>query len=84
MKFGAAPKTLPFGRPVAPGAGRLSVRDVSTPLEPENLAELIGDCADIPQDLRRAREAVPLPPAPASWSVNDSCLAQVADLDDYA
>jgi hypothetical protein len=57
---------------------------VSTPAEPETLAELISDCADIPQDLRLPREAVPRPPAPNAWSVDESCHAQVADLDYYA
>jgi hypothetical protein len=84
MDFGTASRTLPFGRAVAPGAGRPSVTSVSTPVEPETLAELISDCAEIPQDLRPVSEAVPRPPAPASWTVDDSCHAQVADLDDYA
>ncbi|SFQ37046.1 hypothetical protein SAMN05421810_106330 [Amycolatopsis arida] len=51
--------------------------------EPETLGELIADCAEIPTDLRPGP-----PPAPRStvvepWTVDDACLAQVADLDTY-
>jgi hypothetical protein len=57
---------------------------VSATTEPESLAELINDCADIPAGLRVQREAAPRPPAPRSWTVDEACHSQVADLDDYA
>ena len=57
---------------------------MTTSTEPENLAELISDCADIPQDLRTRRETMPRPPAPRGWSVDEACHSTVADLDDYA
>jgi hypothetical protein len=57
---------------------------VSATTEPESIAELINDCADIPADLRVQREVAPRPPAPRSWTVDDACHSQVAGLDDYA
>ncbi|WAL67264.1 hypothetical protein ORV05_05615 [Amycolatopsis cynarae] len=54
------------------------------PAEAESLNELISDCADIPQELRRRREATPRPPAPRSWTVDEGTHAQVADLDEFA
>ncbi|HVW40403.1 MAG TPA: hypothetical protein VHC18_03540 [Amycolatopsis sp.] len=56
---------------------------MSAPTEPENLAELISDCADIPQHLRPQREAAPRPPAPRGWSVDERCHSQVAAWEDY-
>ncbi|HJQ45187.1 MAG TPA: hypothetical protein VJ870_02530 [Amycolatopsis sp.] len=56
---------------------------MSAPTEPENLAELISDCADIPHDLRVRREAAPRPPAPRGWSVDERSHSQVAAWEDY-
>ncbi|NIH87854.1 hypothetical protein [Amycolatopsis granulosa] len=56
---------------------------MSTMTEPETIAELIDDCADIPADLRVARASLPRPPAPGNWAVDDACHAQVAGLEDY-
>jgi hypothetical protein len=51
-------------------------------LETESLGDLIADCALIPDSLRA--EAPTGPPAAARpWTVDDSCHAQVADLDEY-
>jgi len=44
--------------------------------------ELIEDCADIPAAVRTS-PALPAPRAAEKWRVNDQCLAQVNDLDDY-
>jgi hypothetical protein len=57
---------------------------VNTATEPETLAELISDCADIPADLREQRPSTPTPPAPRVWTVDDACHSQVAGLDEYA
>jgi hypothetical protein len=57
---------------------------VNTATEPETLAELISDCAEIPGGLRSAPEAAPLPPAPRAWSVDEACHSRVAGLEDYA
>lgn len=54
------------------------------PAEAETLDELISDCADIPQELRRRRATTPRPPAPRSWTVDDGAHSQVADLDEFA
>ncbi|HEU5473960.1 MAG TPA: hypothetical protein VFV67_25215 [Actinophytocola sp.] len=51
--------------------------------EPESMAELIADCADIPSSLRAERSYLPLPRAATHWEVDDACLAQVQDLDEY-
>lgn len=46
------------------------------------MGELIADCAEIPQDLRR--EPVPARTMTApTWTVDEACHAQVADLDAY-
>jgi hypothetical protein len=45
--------------------------------------ELIADCADIPAGLRTAATIVPGPRTPTGWVVNEACLEQVAQLDDY-
>lgn len=48
--------------------------------EPETLAELIADCAEIPRpDVPAVREGT----SAESWTVSDACHAQVADLDAY-
>ncbi|MGX7826935.1 hypothetical protein ACTG9Q_17755 [Actinokineospora sp. 24-640] len=51
-------------------------------LEPESIGDLIADCADIPSDLLAAAD-LPGPRAAATWSVDEKCVAQVADLDAY-
>jgi hypothetical protein len=55
---------------------------VSTP-EVESMAELIADCADIPATVRTAPPDVPSPRAAAAWSVDETCLAQAPEFDDY-
>jgi hypothetical protein len=47
------------------------------------MAELIADCADIPAGLRPAAEDLPAPRTAAGWTVNDACLSQVQQLDEY-
>jgi hypothetical protein len=56
---------------------------VTTTTEPETLAELISDCADIPAGLRPERMVAVRPPRPETWTVDEACQAQVAGLDDY-
>lgn len=57
--------------------------------EPENLAELISDCADLPEAVlasSAATDAVAAAPdwrVPVAWHVDDVCFAQVDGLDDY-
>jgi hypothetical protein len=46
------------------------------------MAELIADCTHIPAALRAGRQDLPAPRA-AAWSVTESCLAQVRELDEY-
>jgi hypothetical protein len=53
------------------------------PSEPESLADLVADCADIPSSLRTDHPRVPPPRAAAPWEVDDICAAQVDDLDEY-
>jgi hypothetical protein len=55
---------------------------VSIATEPENLDELIADCAHIPQSLHAESRLEP-PSAAQPWSVDDACHAQVAELDLY-
>ncbi|WP_200834549.1 hypothetical protein [Amycolatopsis alkalitolerans] len=55
-----------------------------TSTEPETLAELISDCAEIPAGLREQRPSAPTPPAPRGWTVDEACHSQVDGLDDYA
>ncbi|WP_285502853.1 hypothetical protein [Actinokineospora sp. NBRC 105648] len=52
-------------------------------LEPDTLDELIADCAGIPAALTERRADLPAPRVAAEWVVDDTCHAQVADLDDY-
>lgn len=47
------------------------------------MAELIADCADIPRELRADRSYLPVPRVATRWEVDDACLAQVEDLDEY-
>lgn len=51
-------------------------------LEPESIGELIADCAGIPSSLQAENLPLPRQSAPP-WTVDDRCLAQVADLDAY-
>ncbi|GGM53993.1 hypothetical protein GCM10012275_26410 [Longimycelium tulufanense] len=51
--------------------------------EPSSLAELIADCAELPDGLRPTAPAVPEPRSAAPWRVDDRCAAQVADLEEY-
>jgi hypothetical protein len=55
---------------------------MTTP-EVESIEELIADCAEIPTRLRSATSAIPLPRLAAGWTVPDSCLDQVRDIEDY-
>jgi hypothetical protein len=49
----------------------------------ETMAELISDCAELPEAVRHPAAAVPAQHAPGEWRVDDECLAQVAGIDDY-
>ncbi|MFC5287646.1 hypothetical protein ACFPM7_11350 [Actinokineospora guangxiensis] len=51
-------------------------------VEPETIGDLIADCDSIPSTLTSAN-ALPGPRAAAPWSVDETCLAQVADLEAY-
>ncbi|MGQ0842404.1 hypothetical protein [Actinokineospora sp.] len=51
--------------------------------EPNSMDELIADCAAIPASLTADPTTLPLPRAAARWEVDDACLAQVVDLDEY-
>ncbi|MGW5052449.1 hypothetical protein [Actinokineospora sp. NPDC004072] len=51
-------------------------------LEPENIDELIADCAAIPARLTAAGAARPAGPH-TPWSVDERCFAQVAELQPY-
>ncbi|GAA5114781.1 hypothetical protein [Haloechinothrix salitolerans] len=55
---------------------------MSTVKEPETWQQLIADCSDIPHTLE-ASPAVILPRAAPHWEVDETCEAQVADLDEY-
>ena len=59
-----------------------SVRCV-IPQEPDSLDDLIADCAEIPNTLRATHPALPQPRAAARWEVDDACLAQVIDLEEF-
>lgn len=56
---------------------------MTTTGEPETLAELISDCAAIPEDLRPQRTGTPRPPAPGEWIVDEACHSRVTGLDEY-
>ncbi|MBK1786205.1 hypothetical protein [Prauserella cavernicola] len=53
---------------------------MSIATEPETMAELIADCAEIPRPEIPGTEPVA---AAEPWRVDDACHAQVADLDEY-
>lgn len=55
---------------------------MTTP-EADSIDELIADCAEIPTGLRNATSAIPLPRRSAGWTVPDTCLDQVRDIEDY-
>jgi hypothetical protein len=54
-----------------------------TTSEAGSFAELIADCADIPQALRDGGPALPGQRKPAPWEVNDATFAQVSTLEEY-
>jgi hypothetical protein len=56
---------------------------VTTP-EAESFAELIADCADIPQSLQEGGPALPGQREPAPWEVDEGTFAQVRTLEEYA
>ncbi|WP_205215365.1 hypothetical protein [Amycolatopsis albispora] len=56
---------------------------MSTLTEPETIGELIADCADLPAELHTQASAPATPKAAPSWTVDERCHAQVADLDAY-
>lgn len=56
---------------------------MSVVADPENLAELISDCAELPASMRHPAPAAEAPGWPVDWHVDDVCFAQVAGLDDY-
>lgn len=58
------------------------VPEMTTP-DPDSLADLIADCADIPAGIRTARESIPMPHRAAGWAVTDACLDQVREIEDY-
>lgn len=51
--------------------------------DPESLAELISDCASLPDSVRHPAPAAEPAGQPAVWRVDDACFAQVAGLDNY-
>ncbi|MBO0840005.1 MAG: hypothetical protein J2O49_04210 [Sciscionella sp.] len=54
--------------------------------EYESMADVFTDCAELPEQLRRRRRldaALPAQRHAARWAVDDACLAQVRDLDEY-
>jgi len=51
--------------------------------EPSTFAELIADCADIPDALRAPDQDLPSPRATTSWAIDDTCHAQVRGLEEY-
>lgn len=51
-------------------------------LEPESIGDLIADCADIPPALT-VSAALAGPRAAEAWTVDEKCVAQVADFDAY-
>ena len=57
---------------------------------PESIAELVDDCAQLPDIVRypaatAAFEAAGYPSwgRPQQWLIDDSCVAQVVGIDDY-
>jgi hypothetical protein len=45
--------------------------------------QLIADCADIPAGLRPPRREIPPQGTARTWSVNETCLRQVQQWDEY-
>ncbi|SDN59677.1 hypothetical protein [Allokutzneria albata] len=54
-----------------------------TSTEPSTIAELIKDCAELPDSLRSSSAGVPQQRAAAPWRVSEANTAQVRDMDDY-
>ena len=55
---------------------------MTTP-EAETFAELIADCADIPDELRGVPALLPGPREAALWEVDEAAFAQVSGLEEY-
>jgi hypothetical protein len=55
---------------------------MTTP-EADSIEELISDCEEIPTPLRAATRSIPLPRLAAKWTVSDSCVDQVRNIEDY-
>ncbi|PPK64220.1 hypothetical protein V5P93_006130 [Actinokineospora auranticolor] len=53
------------------------------PQEPDNLDELIADCADIPPVLTERKPVLPAPRPATRWVVDDAAVAQVAGIDEF-
>jgi len=51
--------------------------------EPDTIAELIADCAQIPPSVRESPGTPPLPRLAPEWEVTERCRAQVADMDEF-
>jgi hypothetical protein len=56
---------------------------VVTTHEAESFAELIADCAEIPQALRDGGPTLPGQREPAPWEVDEATFAQVSTLEEY-
>ncbi len=67
------------------GSDRITLECMSVVADPETLAELISDCADLPDSVRYPTVPDQLPAwgLPVAWQVSDECFAQVDGLDDY-
>jgi len=55
---------------------------MSKTTDPDTMAELIADCASIPDSLQIDAPTVRLP-KPREWSVDEKCHAQVAEFSPY-
>jgi hypothetical protein len=55
---------------------------VTTP-DADTLADLIADCAHLPTSLWPTEPQLPLPRLAPVWHVDDRCLAQVLDMDEF-
>jgi hypothetical protein len=53
------------------------------PTDADTLDELVADCAAMPDSLRAALATERPVPAPRAWQVDEACLAQVRDIDEY-
>lgn len=55
---------------------------VSTVTEPENMDQLIADCAHVPDDLQ-VKPAILVPRAAPHWEVDDAAQSHADEMDDY-